>query len=251
MIRLGVNIDHIATVREARKTNYPSPTKAILLAELAGADNITCHLREDRRHIQDHDVFTIQQLSHLPLNFEMAATEEMLKIALKLRPHSITLVPEKREELTTEGGLLFSNKTTPQLKKIIHTLREAGCVVSLFIDPDFKTIDQAKNLDAQAIEIHTGTFCSEIERVKTQKEKCTLVKELSNKTKHGVSQDLQVHIGHGINYTNAHWIQHLEGVQEANIGHAIISQAIFCGLEKAIRQMKELLNNTQHKPYFI
>ena len=251
MIRLGVNLDHIATLRQARGTKYPSPVQAVLLAELAGADNITCHLREDRRHIQDQDVFFIKDQSNLPLNFEMAATDEMVKIAFKLKPESVTLVPEKRQELTTEGGLFFGKEEKSRLRDAVVCLREQGTVVSFFIDPDKKSIDEAKNLEPQAIEVHTGGFCDELDRLQTTKEKHMCTRELSEKTEYARSLGFQVHVGHGISYTTAAWFQLLKGVEEANVGHSIISRSVFSGLEKAVFDMKNLLNHSQYKPKFL
>ncbi len=248
MIRLGVNLDHIATLRQARGTFYPSPLQAVVPVELAGADNITCHLREDRRHIQDRDVFLIKEQSNLPLNFEMAATYEMIALALKLKPHSVTLVPEKRQELTTEGGLFFGEDEKKQLRDGIVCLREHNIVVSLFINPDEQSIEESKSLEVQAVEIHTGGFCEKLDSLKTSKEKFALAKEFSEKTKYARSLGFQVHVGHGINYTTAPWFQLLEGVEEANIGHAIVSRSVFCGLERAVLDMKDLLNNQQYKP---
>ena len=215
---------------------------AVSYLELAGADNITCHLREDRRHIQDNDVFYLKEQTNLPLNFEMAATEEMVAIALKLNPLAVTLVPEKRQELTTEGGLAFTANEKEGLSKVVETLREQGIVVSLFVDPDKRCLEESKALGVQAVEIHTGEFCEALDQARTTREKDFLVEEMSSITSYAKSLGFQVHVGHGISYTTAQYFPLLEGVEEANIGHAIIARALFCGLERAVIDMKKLLN---------
>ena len=243
MIRLGVNVDHIATVRQARLTNYPSPTQASVLAELGGADNITCHLREDRRHIQDHDVRLLKEVIQIPLNFEIATTKEMIAIACQHRPQYVTLVPEKRKELTTESGLNVLTVDKSYMRSAIMQLHEYGCIVSLFVDPNQKALELSKELGVQAVEIHTGDFADQFSRARTTKEQFQLLQPLQTVTNYAYSLGLQVHIGHGINYQNARWIQQLPHVEEANIGHAIMARAIFVGLQAAVQEMKELLNN--------
>jgi pyridoxine 5-phosphate synthase len=247
MIRLGVNIDHVATVRQARRERYPDPVQAALLAELGGADNITCHLREDRRHIQDRDLFLLKDTIKIPLNFEMAATKEMVGIAKQVKPHAVTLVPEKREELTTEGGLDVSARTA-YLKDVVCELREAKVLVSLFVEANQKMIELSKEIGAQAVEIHTGTFCRDIDEASSTREKMVLVKKLAKISESAFGLDLQVHFGHGLNFGNAFWLQLVNRAEEANIGHAIVGRAIFVGLEKAVFEMKQLLNDPCHKP---
>lgn len=247
MIRLGVNVDHVATLRNARGESYPSPVQAAVLAELGGASNITAHLREDRRHIRDADLELLRQSIQVPLNFEMAATEEMLKIALRIKPQAVTLVPEKRQELTTEGGL----DLVQSAKKIavqIKTLRDHGIVVSLFVEPDPLAIETAKELGAQAIEIHTGNFCRKMQAAPTTAEQLVVLKPLKVAAQIAHEQGLQVHVGHGLNYSNAHWMQAIPYCEEANIGHAIVARAILVGLQQAVREMKMLLNDSHFQP---
>jgi pyridoxine 5-phosphate synthase len=247
MIRLGVNIDHIATVRQARGEKYPDPVQAAILAELGGADNITCHLREDRRHIQDRDVFALKDSIKIPLNFEIAATPEMLDIAKKVRPHAVTLVPEKREERTTEGGLdVRKNKAV--LTSAVGHLQDAGIAVSLFVEPTTESVELARETGAVALEFHTGTFCKHIEKSVKSLDKYRLVDGLSAVSKLAHSAGFQCHFGHGLNYSNASWLQLVEFAEEANIGHAIVARAFFYGLERAVRDMKALLNDAQNNP---
>ncbi len=247
MIRLGINIDHVATVRQARREKYPDPVQAAVMAELGGADNITCHLREDRRHIQDRDLFLLKDTIKVPLNFEMAATSEMISIAKKVRPHSVTLVPEKRAELTTEGGLNLAVADLA-IEAAVRELREVGILVSLFVDPDLKMIELSKHLGAEAIEIHTGPFCRNVDGAAATKTKWSLTKELSDIATHSHELGLQVHFGHGLHYTNAQWLQHVSFAEEANIGHAVVARAIFVGMTEAVREMKRLLNDPSLKP---
>jgi len=239
-MRLGINIDHVATLRNARGEIYPNPVKAALVAETAGADNITCHLREDRRHIQDSDVSKLKDNLTIPLNFEMAATVDMLVFAEKIRPHAVTLVPEKREELTTEGGLNLNIKKN-FLKSFIQKLKSHNILVSLFVEADRQVIEESKELGADAVEIHTGTFCRQIAKQRSSQAQTELLTPLKQAAKVAHLCGLQVHIGHGLNYHNAHWMREISFVEEANIGHAIISQSIFTGLFDAVREMKQLL----------
>lgn len=248
MIRLGVNIDHVATLRNARGESYPSPVQAAAFAELGGADNITCHLREDRRHIRDADVELLKRTIQVPLNFEIAATEEMVRIASETKPHAVTLVPEKRQELTTEGGLDLS-QASQKLGEQIRTLRGLGIVVSLFVEPEVQDMVMAKKLGAQAIEIHTGHYCRQMQDARTTAEQIALLKPLQEAARVAHDQGLQVHVGHGLNYVNAQWMQHVPYLEEANIGHAIVARAVFVGLPQAVREMKALLNDPQHRPY--
>ncbi len=248
MIRLGVNIDHVATVRQARGELYPDPVQAAVFAELGGADNITCHLREDRRHIQDRDVWALKDTIKIPLNFEMACTKEMLAIAKKLKPHAVTLVPEKREERTTEGGLALKNNLKA-LTKATQELQDLGILVSLFIEPTVAAVELSAKIGAKAVEFHTGHFCHKIDRLTSTSEKIRLVHDslgLASVRAHECG--IQSHFGHGLHYANASWLQVVPFAEEANIGHAIIGRAIFCGLEKAVRDMRFLLNDAHLNP---
>jgi len=248
MIRLGVNIDHVATVRQARGEPYPDPVQAAVMAELGGADNITCHLREDRRHIQDRDVGLLKSTIQVPLNFEIANTEEMILKALEIRPHAVTIVPEKREELTTEGGLdVVRHKKA--LISPIQRLNEANILVSLFIDHSAEAIETTKELGAGAIEIHTGDFCHDCRDARTTEDMFKLIEPIQKGAKLAYEMGLQVHVGHGLHYNNAQWLQHIPYVEEANIGHAIMARALFVGLKEATREMKDLINNPERKPY--
>lgn len=247
MIRLGVNIDHVATLRNARGESYPSPVQAAAFAELGGADNITCHLREDRRHIRDADVELLKRTIQVPLNFEIAATEEMVRIASSTKPHAVTLVPEKRQELTTEGGLDLS-QSSKKLGDQIKALRDLGIVVSLFVEPDVKDMIAAKKLGAQAIEIHSGHYCRAMQDARTTADQLALLKPLQEAARVAHDQGLQVHVGHGLNYSQAHWMQLVPHLEEANIGHAIVGRAIYVGLTQAVREMKALLNDPQFRP---
>ncbi len=235
-IRLGVNIDHVATVRNARGGVYPDPVKAALLAQKAGADGVTAHLREDRRHIKDHDIERLMAELSIPLNFEMAATEEMLKIATRLRPASSCIVPEKREELTTEGGLdVVSNYN--YLKEYVSKLNSAGVSVSLFIDPDVEQIKASKELGVDKVELHTGSYVDaegslkdvELERLSVGARFCNNV-------------GLEVHAGHGLNYETVIAVARIPEFTEFNIGHFLMGEAIFVGLEKAILDMRILMD---------
>lgn len=247
MIRLGVNIDHVATLRNARGESYPSPVQAATFAELGGADNITCHLREDRRHIRDEDVELLRRTIQVPLNFEIAATEEMVRIASQTKPHAVTLVPEKRQELTTEGGLNL-DQTSKKLGEQIKALRDLDIVVSLFVEPEVKDMIAAKKLGAQAIEIHTGHYCKKMQEARTTADQIALLKPLQEAARVAHDQGLQVHVGHGLNYVNTHWMQLVPHLEEANIGHAIVARAVFVGLTQAVREMKALLNDPQFRP---
>ncbi len=248
MIRLGVNIDHVATLRNARGESYPSPIQAAAFAELGGADNVTCHLREDRRHIRDTDVELLRRTIQVPLNFEIAATDEMVRIACQIKPQSVTLVPEKRQELTTESGLDMS-QAGKKLADQIQLLRDQAIVVSLFVEPEPKAMEIAKQLGAHAIEIHTGHYCRKMQEARTTAEQFALMKPLKIAARVAYEQGLQVHVGHGLNYTNAQWMQVIPHCEEANIGHAIVARALFVGLSQAVKEMKALLNDPQFHPY--
>lgn len=234
--RLGVNVDHVATVRQARGTVEPDPVTAAALAELAGAGGITVHLREDRRHIQDRDVDVLRQTVRTRLNLEMAATEEMVAIALRTRPDCVTLVPERRAELTTEGGLDVVGQRG-LLENPVRRLREAGIFVSLFVDPDLAQIETAQELGADAIEIHTGTYC---DAKNTQTRQSELVK-IEQAVRLGQQLGLIVHAGHGLNYQNVRPVVALGGIEEFNIGHSIISRAVLVGMDQAVREMLALI----------
>ncbi|MEA2104253.1 MAG: pyridoxine 5'-phosphate synthase [Candidatus Cloacimonadota bacterium] len=234
MIKLGVNIDHTATVRQARKTFEPDPVEAAFVAEKAGADQITIHLREDRRHMQDRDLRILRETIQTRLNLEMAPTEEMVAIAKSVHPDSVTLVPEKREEVTTEGGL---NVYISGLYEKIKQLKESGITVSLFIDPDIETIKQSKKLQADAVELHTGDFANG----ETEKEILLEVERLKNASLYAKKTGLYVAAGHGITYFNIHYLNGIQEIEEYNIGHSIIARAVFIGLGRAVAEMKQLI----------
>ncbi len=235
MIKLGVNIDHIATLRQARGTAYPSVVQAALRAEEAGADSITLHLREDRRHIQDDDVYALRPLLQTKMNLEMAVTEEMVAIALKVRPQDVCLVPERREERTTEGGLdVLGNMQ--RISEVCEQLADAGIRVSLFIAPDIAQIEAAQQVGAPVIEIHTGKFADTIGSVQRHE-----LARIQNAAAHAHHLGLVVNAGHGLNIHNVHEIAAIANLEELNIGHAIVAHAVFVGWEYAIREMKTLM----------
>lgn len=236
MIRLGVNIDHVATVRQARRAAEPDPVAAAVLALLGGADGITVHLREDRRHIQDRDVRLLREVVTTRLNLEMAAVEAIADIACAVQPDEATLVPEKRQELTTEGGLdVVGNEKT--VAAVVERLRHAGIDVSLFIDPDARQIEAAKRLGVKAVEIQTARYseartASEVEReLKALREAASVVQGCG----------LHLHLGHGLNYVNVRAVTRIPGVAELNIGHSIVSRAVLVGMERAVREMKSAI----------
>ncbi|MBC2769371.1 pyridoxine 5'-phosphate synthase [Pusillimonas minor] len=237
MIELGVNIDHVATLRQQRHTAYPDPIEAAVRAEQAGADLITLHLREDRRHIQDADVFAIRPRLLTRMNLECAITPEMLDIACRVLPQDVCLVPEKRAELTTEGGLDVRGHFS-QVQAAVGQLADAGIRVSLFIDPDAEQIAAARESGAPIIEIHTGAFA---EAAEGSVEQNSELERIRAAIATGVSQGLRVNAGHGLHYGNVHHVAALPGVSELNIGHAIVARAVFDGWEKAIRDMKALM----------
>lgn len=236
-ILLGVNIDHIATLRQARGTRYPDPVQAALLAEEAGADGITVHLREDRRHIQPRDVRLLAEMLNTRMNLEMAVTEEMLALAEEIRPAHVCLVPEKREELTTEGGLDVVGGFD-LIANACKRLKAAGCDVSLFIDPEEAQIDAAVRAGAPTIELHTGAYAEAQPGSETANAE---YERLSTAAIHAVSSGLVVNAGHGLHYHNVEAIAALPGVNELNIGHAIIARALFVGLKEAVQEMKRLI----------
>jgi len=236
MTRLGVNVDHVATVREARKTQYPDPVTAATIAELAGADGIIVHLREDRRHIQDRDLEILRKTVETKLNLEMAATQEMIKTTLDIKPDMVTLVPERREELTTEGGLEVS-LNLEAFKKYVHLLQEAEQVISLFIDPDLDQVNAAHRVGADYIEIHTGRYSEARNRTQVEEEFTKIINAVKMAEKLG----LGINAGHGLNYRNVERIAAIKEIEELNIGHSIIARAVLVGLEQAVREMKELI----------
>jgi len=236
--RLSVNIDHIATLRQARKGIEPDPVAAAVLAELAGALGIIAHLREDRRHIQDRDLRLLRETVQTKLNLEMAATEEMQRIALEVKPDLSTLVPEKREELTTEGGLEVASRTDV-MRAFISPLQKAGITVSLFIDPDEKQIAASKKSGADWVELHTGAYAN----ARNGKDRDREFARISEGARLAASLGLRVGAGHGLNYVNVQRIAGIPEVEELNIGHSIISRAALVGLERAVREMRELIEN--------
>lgn len=238
MIKLGVNIDHVATLRQARKEIFPSPLQAASICEKAGADSITAHLREDRRHIQDKDIFDIKNTLRTKLNFEMAACEEIINIALKLQPYSVCIVPEKRQEVTTEGGLdVVSQKE--YLKTVVAKLKEKDIVVSMFVDPVIEQIQACAEVGADAVELHTGQYA---QAFKMQNKVLDEIEKIKQASICAVENNLIVNAGHGLDYQNVSNISSMGYFNEFNIGFAIIAQALFDGLEKAVVSMKELIN---------
>jgi len=233
-MRLYVNIDHVATLREARKTDEPDPVQAAAAAERAGADGITVHLREDRRHIQDADVTALARSVRTVLNLELGAHDEIVRLAARIKPFQATLVPEKRHEITTEGGLAL-RKTDRRLKAAIARLKDAGIRVSLFIDPSMKTIDVARDLGVPAIEIHTGRYAH------TWRRGDAALKELRRAATHAKQIGLAVHAGHGLTYQNVQPVAAIPEIEELNIGHSIVSNAVFWGMEEAVRRMVQLV----------
>lgn len=240
MKSLSINIDHIATLREARKGIEPDPVAAALLVELGGADGITVHLREDRRHIQDRDIHLLKEVIKTKLNFEMAATVEMQKIALDIKPQLVTIVPEKREELTTEGGLDV-NSDRETLEQFIDKLHEGGLKVSLFLDPDPAQIKSAKLIGADSVEIHTGSFSE----VWGSREGDKVFSKIDDAVKLASNLKLGVNAGHGLNYQNIKDVASIKEIEEFSIGHSIISRSVYVGLEKAVREMVELIKKSE------
>lgn len=235
-IRLGVNLDHVATLRQARRTRYPDPLQAAFLAQDAGADNITVHLREDRRHIQDRDVETLRQALTIPLNLEMAATNAIARIAVRVRPAECCLVPERRQELTTEGGLDAAGQVRA-LKNYCARLRDAGIAVSLFIDPEKRQIEAARVIGAPIIELHTGTYADAASVARRKRE----LRRLAEAANRGLDAGLIVHAGHGLHYHNVRDIAAIPGIRCLNIGHAIVARAVMTGMADAVREMKRLM----------
>lgn len=242
-LRLGVNIDHVATVRNARGGAYPDPLRAAKLAEEAGADGITAHLREDRRHISDADIEGLMEVLNLPLNFEMAATDEMQAIALRHRPHAVCIVPEKREEKTTEGGLEVAREEN-RLAHFIAPLREAGCRVSIFIAADKRQVEAAHRIGAEVIELHTGAYCDAHAEGRFAERDAELAR-LREMSAFGHSLGLEVHAGHGLTYDTVKPVAAFPEVMELNIGHFLVGEAIFLGLGPAIGEMRRLMDEAR------
>ncbi len=245
MIELGVNIDHVATVRQARRTYEPDPVWAAVEAHLGGADGITVHLREDRRHIQDEDVRRLRELTHIKLNLEMAATDEMIAIARRVRPEMAMLVPEGRQEVTTEGGLDIVARETA-LKDAVARLGEAGIVVSVFIDADERQVDAAHRIGAAVCEVHTGPYAHAFHSRGRDPESPAVVTELGRLAAAGEAiraRRMRFNAGHALNYVNVEPVAQLPGVRELHIGHAIVSRAVFVGMREAVREMKTLVVN--------
>ncbi|UCC13296.1 MAG: pyridoxine 5'-phosphate synthase [Gammaproteobacteria bacterium] len=239
-ILLGVNIDHVATIRQARGTRYPDPVYAALMAEQAGADSITLHLREDRRHIQDRDLKAMHGVLQTRMNLEMAVTDEMLQIALATGPEDCCLVPERREELTTEGGLDVVGQRN-RISEACQRLRDAGIRVSLFIDPDEAQVDAAREVGAPVIELHTGAYADAEDETVMARE----LERIAVASDHAANIGLRVHAGHGLHYHNVQPISRIPQIQELNIGHAIVARAIFDGLSTAVIEMKRLMSEAR------
>lgn len=243
ILRLGVNIDHVATVRNARGGDTPDPLRAAKLAEQAGADGITAHLREDRRHISDADIDGLMEVLSVPLNFEMAATDEMQKIALRHKPHAVCIVPEKREERTTEGGLEVAREEN-KLAHFIAPLRDVGCRVSIFIAADQKQIEAAHRIGAEVIELHTGAYCDAHAEGRFD-DRDRELESLREMSAFAHSLGLEVHAGHGLTYDTVQPVAAFPEVRELNIGHFLIGEAIFRGIEPAIHEMRRLMDEAR------
>ena len=247
MIELGVNIDHVATVREARKGREPDPVWAAVEAHLGGADGITVHLREDRRHIQDHDVRRLRELTHIKLNLEMAATDEMVGIACALKPEMAMLVPEGRHEITTEGGLDVAGQEA-RLREVVARLRDAGIVTSAFIDAELPQVDAAARIGVRVCEIHTGPYAHAFFNQGRDNESPAVLAELEKIRKAGAAiraAGMRFNAGHALNYFNVQPVAALPGIRELHIGHAIVSRAIFVGMREAVAEMKRLMREAQ------
>jgi pyridoxine 5-phosphate synthase len=235
-MRLGVNIDHVATLRQARRGRYPDPVTAAALAELGGADQITLHVREDRRHVNDRDLDILRKTVNGTLNLEMAAVQTMLELALNARPDTCTLVPERREELTTEGGLDV-NAHRDEIKRVTRALRDASAEVSLFVDPDLEQIKASHRVDAQAVELHTGRYCE----ARGARERARELGRIIEAAKAAAKLGLRVAAGHGLDYWNVKPVTAIEEITELNIGYAIVCRAVLTGMERAVRDMKDLI----------
>jgi len=231
--RLYINVDHVATVRQARRTDQPDPVEAALLCEQGGAQGITAHLREDRRHIQDHDVERLMAAVQV-LNLELATSPDVLTLACRLRPYQATLVPERREEITTEGGLDLS-PPNPRMRETIRALEKAGARISLFIDPDLRTVDAAKDLGVPAIELHTGRYAN------SWRESNTALEELQRAAGHAADLGLFVHAGHGLTYANVAPVAAIPEIEELNIGHSVVSRSVMVGMRQAVEEMRRAM----------
>jgi len=238
MANLGVNIDHVATLRQARFTPYPDLIEAAKICEKAGADGITVHLREDRRHIQDRDVYSLRKIVNTKLNLEMAATGQIVEIALRVVPDEVCLVPEKRRELTTEGGLDVWGQRR-RLAGVVRRLKKKGILVSLFINPEPKQVRAAKEVGANCVELHTGTYAEAKGKTKQLKE----LRKLKQAGRLAVKMGLRLNAGHGLNYLNVRPVARIPGIEDLNIGHSIISRSVFVGLAQAVREMKRLIES--------
>ena len=236
MARLGVNVDHVATLRQARGGHLPDPIMAASLVQLAGAEGVVVHLREDRRHIQDRDLMILRETVHTQLNLEMAADESVAKIAVNVKPDLVTLVPERRQELTTEGGLGVLEHRE-RIQNMVKFLHEGGIPVSLFVDPDVNQIRAAHKVQADLVELHTGRYAN----TRREKERLSEFDQLNQAAKLAVKLGLRVSAGHGLNYQNTHPLTQIQEIEEFNIGHSIIAHAIFVGLDQAVREMKALV----------
>ncbi len=236
--RLGVNVDHVATLRQARRTTYPDPVTAAAMAELAGAGQITIHLREDRRHIQDRDLRILRETVQTLLNLEMAATQDMVKIAYEYKPDVVTLVPERREEVTTEGGLDVAGQRE-QVAKIIKNLKDGEITVSLFIDADLDQVRASHKVNADRIELHTGRYCE----ARNERERARELARIVDAAKAAARLGMGVAAGHGLNYDNVLPIARIQEIDELNIGHAIVARAVLVGFDRAVREMLELMRN--------
>ncbi len=236
MARLAINVDHVATVRQARMAREPDPVTAAALAELAGADGIVIHLREDRRHIQDRDLEVLRQTVKTRLNLEMAATDEMVQIALRVQPDVVTLVPEKRMELTTEGGLNVHGQQ-PHLKEVVARLQDGGIGVSLFIDPDLDQVRASQAVQSDYVEIHTGSFAEASNPGRMEEEFNRIVEAVALADEMGFG----IHAGHGVDYKNITWLREIPEIEEFSIGHAVIARAVLVGIERAVREMIALV----------
>ncbi len=239
MTRLGVNVDHVATLRQARKVGYPDPVTAAAIAELAGAGQITIHLREDRRHIQERDLKILRETCQTMLNLEMAATQEMVKVAYEYKPDIVTLVPERREELTTEGGLDVSAQRE-LISRVVKTLKDGEITVSLFIDPDLDQVKASHKVSADRVELHTGRYCEAHNEKERQRELGRIIDVAKAATRLGMG----CAAGHGLNYDNVRAIARVAEIDELNIGHAIVARAVMVGFDRAVREMVELLRGT-------
>jgi pyridoxine 5-phosphate synthase len=239
MPRLGINVDHVATLRQARGGSEPDPVAAAMLAELAGADGIVVHLREDRRHVQDRDLWLLRQTVKTRLDLEMAADDAMVKIALDVKPDYVTLVPERRQELTTEGGLDVAGHKS-RLKRIVDALREGGIPVSLFIEPEVKQIKASRDIGAAMIEIHTGRYAN----ARSEHAADTAFEAIVAAANLAAKLTLRVNAGHGLNYANIRRLTTIDAIEEYNIGHSIVARAVLVGLDQAVREMKRLISRS-------